>query len=178
MATKKEADKLKKKSVAAKTQSKKNSNAIKVEMLSSTLLSSGLLMLHLPIALLLVFWFLITMPADMAYPLLSVEQTSGWETVSWVIFGLFLLQVIFGAFFGKIYRNNKKSAHYGAYFFAFVQLISISLWMQTFVGLAGPALGLEGAINVALYFVWILGLLMNPLGLHFAWMIVKEMRTN
>jgi len=143
--------------------------------LGNTVLSSALVMLHMPIALLLVQLMLITLPIDMAYPLLAYNQTEPWAQVSWAILAVFLFQILCGLFYNKITQWNRNAAKYLVLFFVLFQLLSFSLFMQVLLTTMGPALELEGAMKIIIYLAWVFGILLNPLGVHFALMLKNEL---
>jgi hypothetical protein len=147
----------------------------KSQAIKTTMIASGLIMLHMPILLLIFYFRIITMPVDMAYPAMAAVATTALENVSWVLFGLFILQIIIGILYPKI--ASKKGSKVLVKSIALYQILSFGIFFVVFLYFSAGPIGLEGAGMGAIYISWIIGVILNPIGIHFGltlWRQSKE----
>ena len=130
-----------------------------------TLTASSLVMLHMPIILLLLYAFIIMLPIDMAYPFASAEATSLWELIGWILLGIYLLQFVIARLYPHIVK--KPIDYLVVWIFAVFQIIALGIFVQGFITISAPALEFEGGMLAIVYLSWLIGVLLNPIGIHF-----------
>ncbi|MBD3353332.1 MAG: hypothetical protein GF364_17760 [Candidatus Lokiarchaeota archaeon] len=142
---------------------------------------TGLLMIHQPILILILGFWLLSMPLDMAHPIITSELYGSWDLFVYVFAAFFIVQILFGAFYAK--SGDNKAMKAVAVVFAVFNISSMCLALSSFLVYLAPGLldGMDIEIAVstinALLVVGgiILGIIMNPLGLYFGFMIIKSL---
>jgi hypothetical protein len=143
--------------------------------LGTYLAAGGLLMLHSPLMLLMLNFWMQGLPLDMVYPYLTGVLMHGWEVYCYVMAALLGAQVVVGV----VARRGPAPAWLAPVAKACALVMSLSFavplaWLLVFVG---PELGLAGAAAwVMLAPGLLLGLLLNPLGLYFGAGVFKILR--
>ena len=135
---------------------------------------TGILMLHMPIILLLINKFMIGLPLDMAYPIISSSLYDDWDLMMWIFFIIFSVQIIMGMVYIK--KGNNKWVKIAIIPFAVFQIISLGIAINGFVIAIWPGLGIDASMNIILYIVWIFGVILNPLGIYFGVGILKGLK--
>jgi MFS family permease len=155
----------------------KDSDDSKEKIQNSTgkqIIITGILMLHLPIILLMINKILIGLPLDMAYPIIKSGIYDDWDLMMWIFIAIFLGQIIIGAIYLR--KGNNKWVKLAVIPFAIFQIFSFGLAINGFVIAIWAGLGLDTSLNFILYFAWIIGVILNPLGIYFGVGILKELR--
>lgn len=133
---------------------------------------SGLLMLHQPMILIILNVILLTLPLDMAHPIITSDLYAKWDVFAYTYLVLFLVQIVVGVLYKKFGEQDWMKAV--AVFFAVFMISSFAIAVQALMLKLGPGLEL-GDSSWILYLGWIIGLLLNPLGLYFGIMVIKGM---
>jgi hypothetical protein len=142
--------------------------------LKQYLVVSGFSMLHMPIILLIFYLFVITMPIDMAYPAAAASATAVWELFAWILFSLYIVEIIVGSLISKI--SNKTVIKILGWIFASYQSLALGIFIMAFAIASIMVMQVDSAVQVVVYFSWIIGVLLNPLGVHFGIAIIKELK--
>lgn len=131
---------------------------------------SGLLMLHQPMIMIILNVILLTLPLDMAHPIITSDLYAKWDVFAYAYLGVFLAQILVGVLFKKFGKENWMRAI--AMFFAVFMITSFAIAVQALMLKLGPGLEL-GETSWILSLGWIIGLLLNPLGLYFGIGVIK-----
>lgn len=142
--------------------------------LKQSFVVSGLSMLHMPIILVIFYLFVITMPIDMAYPAAAASATSVWELCAWILFVIYIVQIVVGSLLPKI--ANKSAVKALGWVFALYQILALGIFIMAFAIASIAVMRVDTAVQVVVYFSWILGVVLNPLGVHFGIAIIKELK--
>ncbi len=142
--------------------------------LKQSLIVSGLAMLHMPIILAILYMFVITMPIDMAYPAAAASATAVWELFAWLLFVLYLVEIIVGSLLSKI--SSKIGVKIIGWVFAIYQILALGIFILAFAIASIAVMDVDTTVQVVVYFSWIIGVLLNPLGVHFGIGIIKDLK--
>jgi hypothetical protein len=153
-----------------KTTPQLTSSQVKMEM-GKNITGSGLLMLNIPIVLLIVQRWILTVQIDMLYPIITVKIIQVWEIMMLIYIALFVGLVVIGILYPK--HGDKAVLRVLAGFFAGFQILSLGIAIQAYLWAAGPSLELDADLSWILNLGWLIGVLLNPLGLYFGSMMLR-----
>ena len=144
------------------------------ENIKQLMIVSGLAMLHMPIGLLILHLFIITMPIDMAYPAAAASATSIWELSAWILFIVYIIQIVAGSLLTKI--ASQKIVKTIGWVFALYQILALGIFIMAFAIASIAVMNVDTTVQIIVYFTWIIGVLLNPLGVHFGLGIIKQLK--
>jgi hypothetical protein len=151
-----------------------DTDAVRVETLKKYFILSGFSMLHLPLLLLYFRVFIIMLVIDMAYPALASSVMLVWQNIAVVLLIMYLLQIIIGFILPKI--NNAVLVKTLGYVFAIFQILAFGIFIMGFGIAQVQLLDVDLVVEIIIYFSWIIGIILNPLGVHFGLTIIKTLK--
>ncbi len=124
------------------------------------------IMAHLPLILYYIYFYLLTIQSDIMYPLFRMDVIIAMKWFAFVYGGIFILEVVVGIVF-RFYgdKNWEQIILLG---FSIFNIICVAIVLQTYFWMNWAALEFEGAMKVLGHFVWVIGIILNPIGSFFA----------
>ncbi|MHA1112330.1 MAG: hypothetical protein ACTSRE_14590 [Promethearchaeota archaeon] len=128
--------------------------------------TNALVMAHLPLILYYVYRYLLTIQTDIMYPLFRMDVIIAFKVFAFVYSGIFILEVVVGIVFRFYGEKNWEQIILVA--FSIFNIICLAIVLQTYFWLNWEAFEFEGIMKVLGNLVWVIGIVMNPIGIFFA----------
>lgn len=144
------------------------------QSLGKHLISSGILLLHQPLILIILNVILLGLPLDMARPYVNADLYAPWDLVAYLYLVIYLLQIGFGFLYLK--GNSSKAKLIIASIFGGFNITAMGWALGAFLAYLAPALEV-GNLAILLFLGGVLiGILINPLGYLFGKIILKGIK--
>ena len=127
---------------------------------------NALIMAHLPIFLYYIYRYLLTIQTDIMYPLFRMDVIIAMKVFAFVYGGIFILEVVVGIVFR--FYGEKNWEQIILVVFSIFNIICVAIVIQTYFWMNWAALEFEGAMRVLGHFMWVIGIITNPIGIFFA----------
>jgi hypothetical protein len=132
------------------------------------LCTSGMLMLHQPIIILILNVIMLALPLDMVRPIIRSDIYAPWDILGFVYLAIFFLQVGFGLYTYLIKsKTDTKLNRIGYFFFGLFNIASFPIATGLLCAYLAPNIVSGLIIYLFPFLGCILGMILNPLGLYF-----------
>lgn len=150
----------------------------KQHLIGKNIAMAGILMLNLPMILLCLQFYFLTLQIDILYPILSTKVLYGLSLFCYLYIGLFIAQAIVGILYPRF--ASKSWMRIILWFFVLLQIFSLGIVFEAFfIYLVPNSAEFEDLARI-IYFVpligWVIGVLLNPLGVYFGGMMAKTLK--
>lgn len=138
------------------------------------LISSGILLLHQPLILIILNVILLGLPLDMARPYVNSDLYAPWDLVAYLYLGIYLLQIVFGILFLK--REVSKLKLIISSIFGGFNITAMGWALGAFLTYLAPALEMGDLAPLLFLGGVLIGILINPIGYLFGKLTLRGIR--
>ena len=124
------------------------------------------IMAHIPLFLYYVYRYLLTIQTDIMYPLFRMDVIIAMKVFAFVYGGIFILEIVVGIVFRFYGDKNWEQSILVA--LSIFNIVCVAVVIQTYFWMNWAALELEGIMQVLGHFMWVIGIVVNPIGIFFA----------
>jgi hypothetical protein len=135
---------------------------------------NAVIMGHFPLLLYYIYLYLVTIQSDIMYPLFRMDVIIAMKIFAFVYGGIFILEIVVGIVF-RFYGEKVWEQHILIGFSIF-NIVCVAIVIQTYFWMNWAALEFEGIMKIMGNFVWVLGLIANPIGIFFAIHFIKLLK--
>jgi len=148
-----------------------------IKMLGSSMFLNGIYQLYQPILIFLFNMFLLALPLDMAHPIITSDLYDKIDTVSTLILLIYISQILFGLIiFSNYIKFQYRIIKIFTYLFSIFNIIAISIVLGLFLLYLSHTLELSNYSVAFFAGGFILGLILNPLGISFGKNFMKILK--
>jgi len=127
---------------------------------------NAVIMAHFPILLYYIYRYLLTIQTDIMYPLFRMDVIIAMKVFAFVYGGIFILEVVVGIVFRFYGEKNWEQIILIA--FSIFNIICVAIVLQAYIWLNWSAFEFEGIMKLFGNLVWVIGIVINPIGIFFA----------
>ena len=131
-------------------------------------------MAHVPLLLWYIYDYLLTIQTDIMYPLFRMDVIIAMKVFAIVYGAIFILEVVVGIVFR--FYGDKNWEQIILLAFSIFNIICVAIVIQTYFWMNWAALEFERAMRVLGHFMWVVGILANPIGIFFAVHFIKLLK--
>ena len=148
-----------------------------VSTFSKQLILFGAISMGLPFFFLWLKKFAITQQIDLAYPMLSSKDIIALNWFGVAYFIIFAFQMVVGSYYRFGYK--KKGMKATIIVLALFQIFSLAILIQVFISNNFPAILEDQGSEIPIWtlnFAWILGVMLNPIGMYFGIYMLRNLK--
>ena len=136
--------------------------------------TNALVMAHLPLFLYYVYRYLLTIQTDIMYPFFRMDVIIAMKVFAFVYAGIYIAQIVVGIIFR--FYGEKRWEQIILFLFGVFNILCLGIVLQTYVWLNWTALEFTGIMKVLGNMVWIVGVMLNPIGVFFSAHFMKLLK--
>ncbi|MBN2156876.1 MAG: hypothetical protein JW776_12610 [Candidatus Lokiarchaeota archaeon] len=146
-----------------------NKNEVGIEIKTN-----ALVMLHLPVVLYYLYLYLLTIQSDILYPNFRMGVILSLKIFMYAYFVIYTLQFVAGIIFR--FYGEKLWEQIVLIVFSIFNLLAVGIVIQTYVWLNWATLEFSGIMLVVGNLFWVIGIVINPIGIFFSRHFIKLLR--
>lgn len=136
--------------------------------------TNAILMTHLPLILYYLYRYLLTIQTDIMYPNFRMDVIISLKVFAFVYGGIYILQILVGIVFQ--FYGDKNWEQIILIVFSIFNILCLGIVIQTYVWLNWATLEFSGIMLIVGNLLWILGIILNPIGVFFAAHLIRLLK--